>query len=90
MAEIDVRRADGDDPLEFEVTVSDGGSTRHRVRAARSYVERLSRPGESPEDLVSRCFAFLLEREPKESILAEFELPVIERYFPGFEREISR
>ena len=31
-----------------------------------------------------RRIAFLLEREPKESILGSFELPVIERYFPDY------
>jgi hypothetical protein len=34
-------------------------------------------------------FAFLLEREPKESILSSFDVSVIGRYFPGFEREIA-
>ena len=36
------------------------------------------------------CFEFLLAREPKESILPSFEIPVIGRYFPEFEREIRR
>jgi hypothetical protein len=31
-----------------------------------------------------------LEREPKESILRSFELTVISRYFPEYEREIAR
>ena len=35
----------------------------------------------------TRC---LLEREPKESILARFDLPVIERYFPEYPHEIRR
>ena len=36
----------------------------------------------NPEDLVRASFAFLLEREPSESILREFDLTVIGRYFP--------
>jgi hypothetical protein len=32
----------------------------------------------------------LLEREPKESILTRFDLSVIGRYFPEYEREIKR
>jgi hypothetical protein len=32
-------------------------------------------------------FQFLLEREPKESILRRFDVTVISRYFPEFERE---
>jgi hypothetical protein len=33
---------------------------------------------------------FLLEREPKESILGQFDLPVIGRYFPEYERDIRK
>ena len=40
--------------------------------------------------LVEASFAFLLERETKESILREFDLPVIGRYFPEYEPEIGR
>jgi hypothetical protein len=38
---------------------------------------------------VEESFAFLLEREPKESIMREFDLTVIARYFPDFEQEIG-
>jgi hypothetical protein len=45
------------------------------------------------EELVRASFAFLLEREPRTSILRSFELPVIGRYFPEYpdamEREFS-
>ena len=44
---------------------------------------------DDPVDLVRRSFVFLLEREPKESILRSFDLPVIGRYFPDYEREIT-
>ncbi len=33
-------------------------------------------------------FTFLLEREPRESILRDFDPTVIGRYFPAYEREI--
>jgi hypothetical protein len=39
---------------------------------------------------VADSFAFLLEREPKESILREFDLSVITRYYPEYERAITR
>jgi hypothetical protein len=38
---------------------------------------------------VRRSFEFLLEREPKESILTRLDLSVISRYFPEYEREIK-
>jgi hypothetical protein len=39
---------------------------------------------------VTESFRFLLEREPKESILGSFDLTVIGRYFPEYEREIAK
>jgi hypothetical protein len=42
-----------------------------------------------PEELVLASFRFLLERERKESILREFDLDVIGRYFPEYRREIA-
>jgi hypothetical protein len=40
--------------------------------------------------LVQETFRFLLEREPRSSILARFDLPVVERYFPEYPSEIRR
>jgi hypothetical protein len=42
------------------------------------------------EDLVSRSFDFLLEREPPSSILRSFDLAVIQRYFPEYDQEFKR
>ena len=68
-----------------EVEISDGGSsTRHTVRVSDQDLRRWGR-GRSVETLVRDSFTFLLEREPKESILREFDLPVIKRYFPEYE-----
>jgi len=36
------------------------------------------------------AFRFLLDREPKESILGRFDVTAISRYFPEFEREMPR
>ncbi|MBA7497516.1 hypothetical protein ES704_00244 [subsurface metagenome] len=40
------------------------------------------------EELIKKAFEFLLEREPKESILSRFNLRIINQYFPEFEEEI--
>ena len=45
---------------------------------------------EAIERLVERTFEFLLEREPKESILRRFDLGVVERYFPDYPALIDR
>ena len=78
------------DPNAFVVTVrvSDGTETVHEVTVQRADHTRLARPNERVEDFVTRAFEFLLEREPKESILRRFDLMVIARYFPEFERTI--
>jgi len=91
MAEIDVRPTERDDEYEFEVTVREGrGETQHTVTLNRDDYERLAGGEASPEALVTESFRFLLEREPKESILRSFDLTVISRYFPEYEREIRR
>ena len=71
------------------VTATDAtGSSRHQVTVAADVLERLAPGATEPEDLVRRSFSFLLEREPRTSILPAFDLPVIERYFAEFERVI--
>jgi endonuclease-8 len=73
------------------VIVADARSrTEHRVRVSQADLERLAPGSAEPTDLVRRSFAFLLEREPKESILRTFDLPVIGRYFPEYEATIRR
>ena len=82
------RRADGN-PIRFDVVVREGDpSTEHAVTLSESDLERLG-GGRTPEAFVRDCFAFLLEREPKESILRSFDVSVIGGYFPEFEREIA-
>ena len=72
------------------VRLSDGASaTEHTVRVTASDMARLAPNATEPSDLIRRSFEFLLEREPKESILGRFELPVIERYFPEYPAEIA-
>ena len=74
----------------FDVTVREGVSeTRHEVTLKAADLARLG-AGRGGAALVEAAFAFLLEREPKESILARFDVSVISRYFPEFERELPR
>jgi hypothetical protein len=60
------------------------GSTHHQVRVTSADLGRWGR-GRSADDLVRDSFDFLLQREPKESILRQFDLSVIKRYFPDFD-----
>ena len=89
MVEIDIKRLEEADPYVFQVDVREGsGETRHRVTLRRADYERLAGSAASPEALVTESFRFLLEREPKEAILRSFDLTVIGRYFPEYERAI--
>lgn len=73
----------------FTVRVSEsGGETQHEVTIGDA--AELAAGYQSEADFVRACFEFLLAREPKEQILGRFEIPVIARYFPEFEREIRR
>jgi hypothetical protein len=67
----------------------DADATRHEVLVERRVLEDLA-PGAEAELLVAESFAFLLEREPRESILRSFELPIIGRYFAEYPDEIRR
>jgi hypothetical protein len=91
VSEISVVRdpAGSDEPMGFRVVVRDGGSsTEHEVTVSQADLDRLA-SGRSPEAFVRACFEFLLEREPKESILRAFDVSVIGRYFPEFGATIN-
>lgn len=85
---IDVVERKPGDPAVFEVIVTEGaGRTRHEVSARTADLARLGGSAK-PAAVVEASFRFLLDREPKESILRVFDLTVIGRYFPEFEREL--
>ena len=73
----------------FEVSVTGRSSTTHIVTVPAEDAARLTGGKVATEYLVKRSFDFLLEREPNTSILRSFELSVIGRYFPEYERVIK-
>ncbi len=83
---IGVKHLEGD---EWTVNVEGSVMTHHRVRVTKPDLARYSE-GHSVEELLLATFQFLLERESNTSILASFDLPVVGRYFPEYEREIRR
>ncbi len=86
MPNIDVQ-ADSDGA--FVVTVSeDEDRTTHRVTVPSEFADGMVGEAGSTEELVRLSFEFLLEREPKESILRQFDITVIARYFPEYEDEL--
>jgi hypothetical protein len=76
---------------EFHVRVADSKSERsYGVTLKKPDYDRIAGGKVEPAELVRRSFEFLLENEPKESILARFDLPIIGHYFPQYEREMQR
>lgn len=81
---------------QFTVTREAGGTfrvqtpagTSHEVTVPAGFSADLGCGQVAPEELVRASFEFLLEREPATSILREFSLDVISRYFPGYPAEI--
>jgi hypothetical protein len=85
MAEI-VTHSVGEQLYEVEVT-DRGASHRFRVSVADDLIERT---GADPAAIVRATFAFLLEREPVDSILGTFDCSVVARYFPEYQAELPR
>jgi hypothetical protein len=77
------------DRTTFEVIVEADTTTTHKVTVKSSYYEKLTNKRVTPEVLVEKSFKFLLDRESNTSILRSFDLPVIGRYFPEYERVIK-
>ena len=63
--------------------------TSHQVSVPAGFAVSLGCGQVAPEELVRGSFAFLLEREPATSILREFSLDIISRYFPSYPAEIG-
>jgi hypothetical protein len=78
--------ADPARPMTFDVVVRDArGESRHRVTMQADEAQRWARLGADPLHCVDAAMRFLLDQEPKESILAAFDMRVIRRYFPDFD-----
>jgi hypothetical protein len=78
-------------PGEFGVEVEEGAEvTGHKVRLPRSFLDDLLLSGVDEELIVRETIDFLLEREPATSILPEFSLVDVTRYFPEFPEELQR
>ena len=74
----------------YQVTVESSTTTQHAVTLTPDYWQMLTSGRVPAETLIQKSFEFLLERENNTSILRSFDLPVIQRYFPEFERTIGK
>ncbi len=74
----------------FEITIRNKFITKHTVILTDEYHDALTKKKISKKKLLEYSFQFLLEREPNTSILSIFELGIISKYFPEYEREIKK
>lgn len=89
--QIEVQQKGEGPPYRFKVEVKEGASaSEHGVTLGESTYQELTAGRTSPEQCVRLAFQFLLAREPKESILSDFDVTVIDRYFPEFRKEFAR
>lgn len=79
------------EPNVYGVQVTEGDvNTSHRVRVPEDlFASGVPEAGDH-ERLIEESFLFLLEREPATSILPEFSLVDISKYFPEYREEVSR
>jgi len=82
-------RVENTTPGVYQVTVESGSTTQHTVTLTPEYWQKLTNGRVPAETLIQKSFEFLLERESNTSILSSFDLPVIQRYFPEYERTIG-
>ncbi len=87
MQTIDIKSLD---THSFEVRIQGQSATTHIVSVRPDYAEKLVGGKVPLESLIKKSFEFLLERESNTSILRSFDLSVIARYFPEYEREIGK
>ncbi|HRN84910.1 MAG TPA: hypothetical protein PK857_08825 [Hyphomicrobium sp.] len=86
VSQIVVLRAGEPGAFTFLVQVRDAeGESSYDVTLGQNTYERLSGQKYAPETCVEAAFRFLLDREPRQSILSRFDVDRISQYFPEFE-----
>lgn len=74
----------------FDVTLNEPTGPRiYKVSMDKDFLTRIGATFH-PEKVVEKSFEFLLEKEPKERILAEFDITSISNYYPEFIPELEK
>ena len=74
----------------FKVTVNKESTTEHLVLLNDNFYQSITIGKITKKDLIIKSFEFLLLRESNQSILKEFNLEVINQYFPEYNNEIKK
>jgi hypothetical protein len=79
------------EPGSFRAEITEGPfPTSHRVSVPDGLLDRLGLSGVDEELVVRETIRFLLEREPATSILPDFSLEDVPKYFPEFHDELRQ
>ena len=73
----------------YEVIINLKTKTSHVVTLSDKDYLNLTNKKVTKKELLKFSFKFLLEREPNTSILSSFELTVIAKYFPEYEKSVK-
>ena len=91
VSRIEILRLKENGSFKFRVEVKDiQGESVHEVTLFRETYDRLTDSKYAPETCVEAAFRFLLDREPKESILSNFDVDRIAQYFRDFESALPQ
>ena len=88
MPDLDIAAADTN-AYDVTITADDGTQTSHRVRVPPAMLTELGLAEAQEPVLVRASLVYLLEREPASSILPDFGLDEIARFFPDYPNEVA-
>ena len=73
----------------FAVSIESSTNSNHIVTLNDDIHNEMTKGFKSKEELILFSFKFLLERENNTSILSNFNLEIIQSYFPKYKNEIQ-
>ena len=73
----------------FAVSIESSINSNHKVTLNDYIHNEMTKGFKSKEELILFSFTFLLERENNTSILSNFNLEIIQNYFPEYKNEIQ-
>lgn len=79
------KQQENEEDWQFEVETPAG--TAHEVTLDKEYYRQRTDERITPEEMIAKSFAFLLDREPAGAIMSTFNLSVIETYFPSYKEK---
>ena len=77
------------DNYTFTVSIESSINSNHIVTLNDDIYFEMTKGIKSKEELILFSFKFLLERENNTSILSNFNLEIIQNYFPEYKNEIQ-